>query len=81
MPLESLKLIDVASWPCSRAYSLRHVTIIIKNGFQIWESWIKVIGVKTMVITSAIFAVDLLNLKKKKKYEQMEGLVVFCQEV
>ena len=57
------------------------MTIIIKNGFQIWGSWIKAIGVKTMVITSAIFAVDLLNLKKKKKYEQMEGLVVFCQEV
>ena len=42
---------------------------------------------KTMVITSANFAVGLLNLKKKKKkkkkkkHEQMEGLVVFCQEV
>ena len=47
---------------------------------------IKAIGVKTTVITSAIFAVGLLNLKKKKKkkkkkHEQMEGLVVFCQEV
>ena len=43
---------------------------------------IKAIGVKTMMITSAIFAVDLFNLKKKKKkHEQMEGLVVFCQEV
>ena len=40
---------------------------------------IKAIGVKTTVITSAIFAVGLLNLKKKKK-ELMEGLVVFCQE-
>ena len=45
---------------------------------------IRVIGVKTMVITSATFAVGFLNLKKKKKkkkHEQMEGLVVFCQEV
>ena len=48
---------------------------------------IKAIGVKTTVITSAIFAIGLLNLKKKKKkkkkkkHEQMEGLVVFCQEV
>ena len=44
---------------------------------------IKAIGVKTTVITSAIFAIGLLNLKKKKKkkkkHEQMEGLVVFCQ--
>ena len=46
---------------------------------------IKAIGVKTMVITSAIFAVGLFNLKKKKKkkkkkkHEQMEGLVVFSQ--
>ena len=43
------------------------------------------IVVKTTVITSTIFAVGLLNLKKKKekkkKHEQMEGLVVFCQEV
>ena len=39
----------------------------------------KLIGMKTTVITSAIFAVDLFNLKKKKKHEQMEGLVVFCQ--
>ena len=42
---------------------------------------IKAIGVKTTVITSAIFAVDLFNLKKKKKHEQMECLVIFCQEV
>ena len=41
---------------------------------------IKAIGVKTMVITSAIFAVGLFNLKKKK-HEQMEGLVIFYQEV
>jgi len=42
-----------------------------------------VIGVKTTVISSAIFAVGLFNLKKKKrkKHEQMESLVVFCQEV
>ena len=70
------------------------MTIIIKNGFQIWGSCqglidgsffpvergmvdllakacahagIKAVGVKTMVTTSAIFAVGLLNLKKKKK--------------
>ena len=43
---------------------------------------IKAIGVKTTMITSAIFAVGLLNLKKKKKkHEQVEGLVIFCQEV
>ena len=42
---------------------------------------IKAIGVKTTVITSAVFAIGHLNLKKKKKHEQMEGLVVFCQEV
>ena len=51
---------------------------------------------KTTVITSAIFAVGLFNRKKKwkkkkkkkkkkekkkKKHEQMEGLVVLCQEV
>ena len=43
----------------------------------------KVIGVKTMVITSATFAIGVFKLKKKKKkkHEQMEGLVVFCQEV
>ena len=41
---------------------------------------IKAIGVKTTVINSAIFAVGLLN-PKKKKHEQMEGLVVFCQEI
>ena len=29
---------------------------------------IKAIGVKTTVITSAILAVDLLNLKKKKRW-------------
>ena len=44
---------------------------------------IKAIGVKTTVISSAIFAIGLFNLKKKKKkkkkHEQMEGLVVFCQ--
>ena len=42
---------------------------------------IKAIGVKTMVITSAIFVIGLLNLKKKKKkkHEQMEGMVVFCR--
>ena len=40
----------------------------------------KVIGVKTMVITSATFAIGVFNLKKKK-HEQMEGVVVFCQEV
>ena len=50
------------------------------------HSGIKAIGVKTTVITSAIFAIGLLNLKKKKKkkkkkHEQMEGLVIFCQEV
>ena len=46
------------------------------------DAGIKAIGVKTTVITSAIFAVGLFNLKKKKKkYEQMESLVVFCQEV
>ena len=28
----------------------------------------KTIGVKTMVITSAIFAIGLLNLKKKKRW-------------
>ena len=29
-----------------------------------------------------VFAIGHLNLKKKKKkHEQMEGLVVFCQEV
>ena len=40
---------------------------------------IKAIGVKTMVITSATFAVGHFNLKKKKKKnEQME---VFYQEV
>ena len=33
---------------------------------------IKAIGVKTTVITSAIFAVNLLNLKKKKK-KKKEG--------
>ena len=38
---------------------------------------IKAIGVKTTVITSAIFAVGLFNPKKKKH----ESLVVFCQEV
>ena len=43
---------------------------------------IKAIGVKTTVITSAIFAIGLFNLKKKKKkHEQMECLVIFCQEV
>ena len=41
---------------------------------------------KTAVIISAIYAVGLFNLKKKKKKkkkkdEQMESLVVFCQEV
>ena len=44
----------------------------------------KVIGVKTMVITSATFAVGMFNLKEKKKkqkHEYVEGLVVFCQEV
>jgi len=42
---------------------------------------IKAIGVKTTVITSAIFAIGFFNLKKmkKKKHEQMEGLVIFCQ--
>ena len=36
---------------------------------------IKAIGVKTMVITSTIFAIRVFNLKKKKnkKREQMEG--------
>ena len=42
---------------------------------------IKAIGVKTTVITSAVFVVGLLNLKKKKKHEQLEGSAVFCQEV
>ena len=43
---------------------------------------IKAIVVKTMVITSAIFAIGLLNLKKKKKkkHEQMEGLVVSARK-
>ena len=37
------------------------------------------IGMKTTVITSAIFAIGIFNLKKKKKkHAQMEGLVVFC---
>ena len=40
---------------------------------------IKAIGVKTTVITSAIICRRPFNLKKK--HEQMEGLVVFCQEV
>ena len=43
---------------------------------------IMAIGVKTTMIISAIFAVGLFNLKKKKKkHEQMEGFVGFCQEV
>ena len=43
---------------------------------------IKAIGVKAMVISSAIFAVGIFNLKKKKKKdEQMDGMVIFCQEV
>ena len=33
------------------------------------------------MIILAIFAIGLFNLKKKKKDEQMESLVVFCQEV
>ena len=37
----------------------------------------KEISVKTTVIT---FAVGVFNLKKKK-HEEMDGLVVFCQEV
>ena len=50
------------------------------------QTGIRAIGVKTMVIASAIIAVGLFNLKKKKKkkkkkHEQMEGLVVFCQKV
>ena len=40
---------------------------------------------KAAVITSAIFAVGIFNLKKKKKkkkkHERMDGVVVFCQEV
>ena len=45
------------------------------------------IGVKNMVITSATFVIHIFNLRKKKKkkkkekHEQMDGLVVFCQEV
>ena len=38
------------------------------------------IGVKTTVITSATFAIGIFKLKKKK-HEQMDGVVVFCQEV
>ena len=45
------------------------------------QAGIKVIGVKTTVITSAIFAVGNFNLKMKKNREQMDGMVVFCQEV
>ena len=46
------------------------------------DAEIKAIGVKTTVITSDIFAIGVFNLKKKKKKrEQMEGLVVFCQKV
>ena len=44
----------------------------------------KEISAKTTVITSATFAVGVFNLKKKKKkkkHEQMDGSVVFCQEV
>ena len=41
---------------------------------------IKAIGVTTTVITSAIFAVGIFNLKKKKK-KKHEQIVVFCQEV
>ena len=44
----------------------------------------KAIGAKIMVVTSATFDVDRLRLKKKKKkqkHEEMNGLVVFCQNV
>ena len=40
----------------------------------------KAIGEKITVITPATFDVDLLGLKKeKKKNEQMDGLIAFCQ--
>ena len=40
----------------------------------------KAIGAKITVITPATFDVGLLGLKKKKKKdEQMDGLIVFCQ--
>ena len=40
----------------------------------------KAIGAKITVITPATFDVGLLGLKKKKKKdEQMGGLIVFCQ--
>ena len=42
---------------------------------------IKAIGVKTTVITSAIFAVRRPLQSEEEEEEQMEGLVVFCQEV
>ena len=45
------------------------------------QAGIKVIGVKTTMIISAIFAVGNFNLKMKKNREQMDGMVVFCQEV
>ena len=39
----------------------------------------KAIGAKITVITPATFNVGLLGLKKKKKDEQMDGLIAFCQ--
>ena len=42
----------------------------------------KAIGAKITVITPAPFSVGLLGLKKqkkKKKDEQIDGLVIFCQ--
>ena len=42
---------------------------------------IKAIGVITTVITSAIFAIGIFNLKKKKEKKKHEQIVVFCQEV
>ena len=66
------------SGPCSSFPVERGTVDLLSKACA--HTGIKAIGVKTTVITSAIFIEGLFNLKKKKKkkkkHEQMEGLVV-----
>ena len=66
-------------WGFSRGFEQGTVDLLAK---ACAHAGMKAIGVKTTVITSDPFCRrGVFNQKKKKKHEQMDGLVGFCQEV